>query len=118
MKKSRKEGTNPLSIKNIDRTIHEPARFFIMAHLAVVDSMDFLFLMNQTQLTQGNLSAHLSKLESADYIRIKKEFVNKKPRTLLRITEKPGLRSVLESAILKYRVLFPLRIGNGECKVR
>jgi DNA-binding MarR family transcriptional regulator len=88
MKKSRKEGTNPLSIKNIDRTIHEPARFFIMAHLAVVDSMDFLFLMNQTQLTQGNLSAHLSKLESADYIRIKKEFVNKKPRTLLRITEK------------------------------
>jgi DNA-binding MarR family transcriptional regulator len=88
MIKSKEEGTNLLAIKNIDRTIHEPARFLIMAHLAVVDSMDFLFLMNQTQLTQGNLSAHLSKLESADYIRIKKEFVNKKPRTLLRITEK------------------------------
>jgi DNA-binding MarR family transcriptional regulator len=72
----------------INRIIHEPARFLILAHLYVVKSMDFIFLMNQTGLTQGNLSAHLSKLESAGYISIKKEFVKKRPHTLMQITDK------------------------------
>ena len=72
----------------IDRIIHEPARLLILAYLSVVESADFLFLMNQTHLTRGNLSAHLSKLETAGYVEIKKEFVEKIPRTLLSLTEK------------------------------
>jgi DNA-binding MarR family transcriptional regulator len=76
------------SVVDIDRTIHEPARLLILAHLLAVESADFLFLMNQTQLTRGNLSSHLSKLEKAGYIEIKKEFVQKIPRTLLTITKK------------------------------
>ena len=67
--------------------IHEPARLLLVATLSVVESADFLFLMNQTQLTRGNLSSHLSKLEAAGYVEIKKEFVEKIPRTLLRLTE-------------------------------
>ncbi len=74
-------------LAEIDRVIHEPARLLILAHLSVVESADFLFLMNQTALTRGNLSSHLSKLEAAGYIEIKKEFVEKIPRTLLRLTE-------------------------------
>ena len=62
---------------NIDRLIHEPARFMIMAHLYVIDSADFLFLIGQTGLTKGNLSSHLSKLEDAGYITIEKMFVGK-----------------------------------------
>jgi DNA-binding MarR family transcriptional regulator len=58
-----------------------------MAHLYVVESADFLFLMRQTQLTFGNLSSHLSKLEAADYVDVKKEFVGKKPHTMLQLTE-------------------------------
>ena len=81
-----KESLQPLS--EIDRVIHEPARLLILAYLSVVESADFLFLMNQTSLTRGNLSSHLSKLEAAGYIEIKKEFVDKIPRTLLHITEK------------------------------
>jgi DNA-binding MarR family transcriptional regulator len=72
---------------DIDRVIHEPARFLIMAYLYVVDSADFLFLMNQTGLSRGNLSSHLSKLEAAGYVAIQKEFVNKMPRTLLSLTD-------------------------------
>ncbi len=72
----------------IDKLIHEPARLMIMAHLYVVESADFLFLMRQTNLTFGNLSAHLSKLEKADYVRIKKEFLGKKPHTMLILTRK------------------------------
>lgn len=76
------------NIKKIDKIIHEPARFLIMAHLYVVESADFLFLMRQTGLTWGNLSSHMSKLETAKYLEIKKKFVEKKPYTRLQLTKK------------------------------
>ena len=71
---------------SIDRLIHEPARLMILAHLYVVESADFLFLVRQTGLTWGNLSSHLSKLEAAGYVKIEKEFLGKKPHTMLRLT--------------------------------
>jgi DNA-binding MarR family transcriptional regulator len=71
----------------IDRLIHEPARYLIMAYLYVVESADFLFLERQTGLTRGNLSSHLSRLENAGYIRIMKDFIDKKPHTMLALTE-------------------------------
>jgi DNA-binding MarR family transcriptional regulator len=71
----------------IDRLIHEPARYLIMAYLYVVESADFLFLERQTGLTRGNLSSHLSKLEGAGYVRILKEFMDKKPHTMLALTD-------------------------------
>jgi DNA-binding HxlR family transcriptional regulator len=86
VKKEGKDATG--SITEIDKLIHEPARLMIMAHLYVVESADFLFLMRQTTLTFGNLSAHLSKLENADYVKIKKEFIGKKPHTMLKLTKK------------------------------
>jgi len=70
----------------IDRLVHEPARYLIMAYLYVVESADFLFLERQTGLTKGNLSSHLSKLETAGYVQILKEFVDKKPHTMLALT--------------------------------
>jgi DNA-binding MarR family transcriptional regulator len=75
-------------LMDIDRLVHEPARLVILTILDLVESADFLFVMNQSGLTRGNLSSHMSKLEQAGYIEIKKEFVDKIPRTLLRITEK------------------------------
>jgi DNA-binding MarR family transcriptional regulator len=74
-------------IKTIDRLIHEPVRLMIMAHLYVVETADFLYLMNQLDLTFGNLSSHMSKLEEAGYISVEKEFVDKKPVTRLSLTE-------------------------------
>jgi DNA-binding MarR family transcriptional regulator len=74
-------------IADIDRTIHAPARLQILALLMVIESADFTFLMRQTGLTRGNLSSHLGKLEEAGYIRITKEFVDKIPRTLIRLTD-------------------------------
>jgi len=76
------------SFSEIDKTIHEPARLMIMAHLFVVESADFLFLQRQTGLTWGNLSSHLSKLEDAGYVAIEKEFLDKKPHTTLHLTDK------------------------------
>jgi DNA-binding MarR family transcriptional regulator len=79
---------NSNNLQSVDKVIHEPARLNIMAHLYVVESADFLFIMRQTGLTFGNLSAHMSKLEAAGYIKIIKEFVGKKPHTMLKLTEK------------------------------
>lgn len=73
-------------IADLDRAIHSPARLMILAYLAAVDSADFIFLMNQVGLTRGNLSSHLNTLEKAGYINIQKEFVEKVPRTLIRLT--------------------------------
>ena len=74
-------------IADIDRIIHEPARLMILALLYVVESADFTFLMRQTGLTWGNLSSHMTKLEEAGYIEIEKEFVGRKPHTMLHLTD-------------------------------
>ena len=60
----------------------------IITQLYVVESADFLFLQNQLKMTPGNLSSHLSKLEEAGYVEIVKEFLDKKPHTALRLTQK------------------------------
>lgn len=74
-------------VRDIDKLIHEPARLILMANLFVVESADFLYLMNQTGLTFGNLSSHMTKLEGAGFIRVEKEFVDKKPNTRLSLTD-------------------------------
>jgi DNA-binding transcriptional ArsR family regulator len=91
MSKARPGGKNAKPLNEIDTIVHEPARLNIMARLCVVESADFLFLMRQTGLTFGNLSSHLSKLEAAGYVSVKKEFLGKKPHTMLRLTEKGRL---------------------------
>lgn len=70
----------------IDRVIHEPARLILTAHLYVVESADYVFLMQNTGLTWGNLSSHLSRLEAAGYVEIEKEFVDRKPHTMVKLT--------------------------------
>ena len=81
------EGEDLKSIGSVDRLVHEPARLMIMAVLYVVESADFTFLLNQTGLTWGNLSSHLSKLEEAGYVEVEKEFKGKKPHTMLHLTD-------------------------------
>ncbi len=97
MPDSSSEGQGFNLVEEIDKIIHEPARLLIMSYLFVVESADFIFLVHQTGLTWGNLSAHLSKLEAAGYVQIEKEFVGKKPHTMLHLTEEG------RTAFQKYR---------------
>ena len=75
------------SIIELNKIIHEPARISIMTLLSLVENADFLFIMNQTGLTQGNLSFHMTKLEAAGYVSIEKTFKNKRPNTILKLNE-------------------------------
>lgn len=74
------------SVTDMDRLIHEPARLLIVTILSTVESADFLFLQRETELTKGNLSAHLSKLEEAGYVKIQKTFKGKLPLTVCKLT--------------------------------
>lgn len=74
-------------IAELDRLIHEPARLAILTALAACESADFTFLQRLTGLTKGNLSTHLSKLEAGKMVQIEKQFIGKRPNTLVRITE-------------------------------
>lgn len=83
-------GTGDLEIKplaDIDPLIHAPARLMVLTYLYVVDSIDFVYLKRVTDLSWGNLSRHLSKLEEAGYVDLEKSFQDKKPHTMIRLTE-------------------------------
>ncbi len=70
----------------IDRIIHEPVRLAILKILSSAKEVDFNFLLTTLGLTKGNLATHVNKLESAELIKIKKEFIGKIPHTSYRIT--------------------------------
>jgi len=73
-------------LSELDRLLHEPARLQIMAHLFVLETADFLFLLRRTGLTKGNLSSHVRKLEEAGYVEVEKKFVDRHPVTTYRLT--------------------------------
>ena len=73
-------------ISKISKIIHEPARLLLLSQLYVIEEADFLFLEQQTGMTRGNLSTHLSKLERGGLVEIEKGYVGKIPRTVIRMT--------------------------------
>jgi len=80
----------------------------IISLLYVVESADFIWIKGQTGLTDGNLSSHLSKLETAGYVIVEKRIKNKKPNTLLKLSV--GGRKAFE----EYRKNLAHILGNPE----
>lgn len=72
----------------IDDFIHSRVRLTIMSFLAAARSAEFTELKTQLKVSDGNLSTHLKKLEEADYINVSKQFMGKKPQTVVAISEK------------------------------
>ncbi|MHA1990002.1 MAG: transcriptional regulator [Candidatus Hodarchaeales archaeon] len=59
----------------------------IVSYLYISVNADLIYFKRETNLSWGNISTHASKLEEAGYIKINKIFRNKKPVTILEITE-------------------------------
>jgi DNA-binding MarR family transcriptional regulator len=73
----------------LNEIIHQPVRLRIMAALLSVEAVnevDFSYLRDLLQVTDGNLGAHLRKLEEAGYIAVNKTFIERKPRTYVAVT--------------------------------
>jgi DNA-binding MarR family transcriptional regulator len=73
-------------ILEVDRIIHEPARFAILTILSDAEGADFLYLETETGLTHGNLGAHLARLESAGYIYAQHNFRGRVSHTVYSMT--------------------------------
>jgi DNA-binding MarR family transcriptional regulator len=75
-----------MTMTDLNPIIHQPVRLRIVAALDALqegESVEFTFLRDLLELTDGNLGAHLRKLEDADYVEIEKTFVQRKPRTFI-----------------------------------
>ena len=77
---------SPFDHNAIDDVIHGRIRLGVVAYLSAVDSALFSELRDKVGATDGNLSAHLRKLEEAGYVAVAKSFVNRKPQTRLSLT--------------------------------
>jgi DNA-binding MarR family transcriptional regulator len=79
--------TARFDIGKIDDVIHGRLRLGVMAYLANAEVADFNELKSVLEVTQGNLSVQLRRLEEAGYVTIEKGFLGRKPRTQVRITD-------------------------------
>ncbi|MUP38025.1 winged helix-turn-helix domain-containing protein [Labilibaculum euxinus] len=68
-------------LKNLNKAFENRIRLGIMSALVVNDYLDFNALKNLLGVTDGNLASHLKSLEKSDYIRVQKEFLDRKPNT-------------------------------------
>jgi DNA-binding MarR family transcriptional regulator len=73
-------------LAEINRLVHDPSRLAILTALAACEKADFIFLLNVTRLTKGNLSSHLSKLQQGGLVVIEKTFAGKQPVTYVMLT--------------------------------
>jgi DNA-binding MarR family transcriptional regulator len=77
---------NPFDHAAIDDVVHGRIRLGILAYLSAVESALFAEVRDRVGATDGNLSAHLRKLEEAGYVRVDKSFVARRPQTRLSLT--------------------------------
>lgn len=97
-------------LENINKAFESRARLGIMSVLMVEDKVDFNTLKETLQLTDGNLASHLRALEEAEYLRVEKQFVGRKPNTTYHATDagREAFKShldALEQLILNNRQL-------------
>jgi len=68
-----------------DPLLHQAVRSKLMSLLIANDELPFKALKEFLEVTDGNLSSHLSKLEKESYIIIEKTFEGKRPKTVVKI---------------------------------
>ncbi len=85
----------------LDEVIHAPVRLSIMAALARVDNAEFKAVRDAVEVSDSVLSRQASTLEEAGYVRIRKGYAGKRPRTWLALT--PAGRDAFESHVAALR---------------
>jgi DNA-binding MarR family transcriptional regulator len=73
-----------------DQIIHQSTRLRITATLNALagdEMLEFSRLKAILNATDGNMTTHLTALENAGYIKVAKDFVRKRPRTRIALTD-------------------------------
>ena len=74
--------------ESLDKVLEHRVRLQIMRVLVSEDAMDFNSLKEALNVTDGNLASHIKALEKEKYLSVNKTFVDRKPNTKYKITEK------------------------------
>jgi DNA-binding HxlR family transcriptional regulator len=74
-------------IAQLNPVFENRVRLGIMSILIVGEQKDFTTLRSLLGVTDGNLASHLKVLEEHRYVKVKKEFVRRKPLTSYMVTE-------------------------------
>jgi DNA-binding MarR family transcriptional regulator len=96
--------------QRLDDTVHQRVRLGILAVLSEVARADFGYLRGALELTDGNLSRHLTVLEQAGLVQVEKGFEGRRPRTWVVAT--PAGRKALQEEMQALRELIS-RIDGG-----
>jgi DNA-binding transcriptional ArsR family regulator len=103
--KKHEDASGRYAYDGLDRVMHEKARLGLLTSLAArPDGILFTDLKELCQLTDGNLSRHLTVLQEAGLVEIWKGFKGRRPQTLCRLTDAGRKRfleyvGVLESVV-------------------
>ena len=80
------QAATPHARHRLDEVIHAPVRFSIVAGLATVDEADFATVRDAVEVSDSVLSKQVSTLEAAGYVKVRKGYVGKRPRTWVSLT--------------------------------
>ena len=83
---------NSSGFRRINPVIHERTRLAIMTYLITAKEATFSEIKEELGLTDGNLNIHMKVIEKSGFVKVTKEFVNRRPRTTYTVTEK-GFRA-------------------------
>lgn len=94
------------SLPELDPLVHSQARLAVLSILCGAEEAEFTYLRGRLETSDGNLSVHLTKLEKAGYVTAKKRFVDRKPLTVYRVTDRG------RDALLRYVQNLKLLLGD------
>lgn len=72
----------------LNKSFHQPIRTKIVAYLLNVQQAEYKEIRNMFNLSDGHMTTHMRELISKEYVMVQKEFIDNKPRTIYRLTEK------------------------------
>jgi DNA-binding MarR family transcriptional regulator len=73
---------------HLDKILEHRVRLQIMSVLITNNAFDFNTLKEMLAVTDGNLASHIKALEKEKYISVLKTFVDRKPNTKYKATDK------------------------------
>lgn len=97
----------------LDDAVHQRTRLGILTVLCEAGRVDFSYLRRTLELTDGNLSRNLTRLQDAGYITVEKLIEGRRPRTWLSAT--PAGRRALDDEIAALREIINT-VGNAPAR--
>ncbi|WP_440765290.1 winged helix-turn-helix domain-containing protein [Natronorubrum sp. DTA7] len=95
-----------------DKLVHQPTRLQIFAYLYRHERATFSEIQDELDITDGNLSGHVQRMEDAGAVAVEKQFVDRRPRTTYELTDEG--RETFEAHVETLEALLEQLEGDDE----